>query len=131
MAYRHKTGGFFRPIQSMERLDRKVNVLGTDAFKKIAALEQKIADLHGFMERMKYHMLEMQQTLVLKDVRQPRAATQRLELPPRSKCAASAIEREIVAFRASRKTQKVRKRSNPPPQSCHRMELRSRSKRDT
>lgn len=131
MTYRVRTGGLFRPTVSMERLDRKVNVLGTDAFKKIAALDQKIGDLHGFMETMKYHMLEIQQTLVLKDVQQPRAAPQILESPPSPKRTASATDRKPIASRASRKTQKVRKESSQPPQSFHRMVLRSRSKRDT
>ncbi|KAL9005865.1 MAG: hypothetical protein Q9188_001373 [Gyalolechia gomerana] len=131
MAYRGKTGVFFRPTPSMERLDRKVSVLGTDAFRKIAALEHQIGDLNGFMETMKYHMLEMQQTLVLKDVQQPRASTQILDSPPSPKRAASATERKTIASRASRKAQKVRKGSSQPPQSSHRMVLRSRSKRDT
>lgn len=140
MAYRSKTGILFRPTSSMERLDRKVSVLGTDAFRKIATLEHKLSDLNGFMETIKFHMLEMQQTLALKDAQappaaqildlppRPKPAAQIMDLPPSPKPVASTTKGRTAAPPSSRRTPKVRKEST---ERSHRMVLRSRSKRDT
>lgn len=131
MAYRSKTGILFQPTPSIELLDRKVSVLGTDAFRKIAALEDKIVDLNDLIETMNNNMLEIQQTILSKDVQKSQAVTQVLDLSPNPKGAAPTTEAAIIASRPSRKGQRVRKRSSQPPQRSHRMVLRSRSKRDT
>ncbi|KAL8764068.1 MAG: hypothetical protein Q9184_000279 [Pyrenodesmia sp. 2 TL-2023] len=122
MAYRGKARTLFRPTSSIETLDRKVKILGTDAFRKIAALENQVGDMHVFIETLKHHVLELRQQSLVKDIQ--KAATQVLDPLPNPKRAAPTMEEATIASDPSPAAQRVRKkRPSHPPQNFHRMSV--------